>query len=398
MTRDDNDLISLSSNSSDEDSRGYLAPLKRKKTATITRAEQQQTPAKTSKYKHISKSISTATPGLTSTSTSTSTSKSLHKNDKNDKILKDEKKKGWIKKLSRSKGIHYWYNQSTGETTWNNPTKNTTSHTTPSPNNTSGCTYTSISTHAHTHANSSSILDSNSQLARRTRLALAYKEMFCDPEGAAKIKKIQIKERKKHCSKFYVFIKPEDVPLAPGPAPSTHEEETEAEQTTTEKEKDDLLKIKSRIKKMLDLGLHPGTSDAESLQSMRVAQKLLTKFNLKQVDILNHTGDNNNETNRKKGADNNLRGGTVHVELRKRVDGEANIDTPLPETWSHEAKIARKSPQMSWIIDLARPVCTNFDVKYYTSTSSLRNEVVFYGVYTNVQLAAYAFKVKYNII
>jgi hypothetical protein len=221
-------------------------------------------------------------------------------------------------------------------------------------------------------------------------MAAAFQENCCDPQGAAKLHAMRVKQQTKRLSKVYVFIKPEDIPLAPGPAPTCQDEPEESFQTAEEA---DLLKIKTRIKKMLDLGLHPNTSEVESQQSMRLAQKLLTKFNLKQVDILNHAGENDHGSGGKSGANRAMRGGVVNVELRKRVDGEHNIDTPLPSTWPPQAQHARRAPFLSWLADLASPVCKNFDVKCYTSSGCYCNEIVFYGVYTNAQLAAYAFKV-----
>ena len=43
------------------------------------------------------------------------------------------------------------------------------------------------------------------------------------------------------------------------------------------------IQVKERIRKMLARGLHVGTPEAEAASSMRLAEKLLAKHNLKQV-------------------------------------------------------------------------------------------------------------------
>ena len=53
-----------------------------------------------------------------------------------------------------------------------------------------------------------------------------------------------------------------------------------------EREDSELIKIKERIRKMLSRGLHSGTPEAEAASSMRLAEKLLSKHNLRQADVL----------------------------------------------------------------------------------------------------------------
>jgi hypothetical protein len=69
-----------------------------------------------------------------------------------------------------------------------------------------------------------------------------------------------------------------------------------------------LAKVRARIAKMLALGLHPGTSEAEAQQSMRQAQRLLAKYSLDQAEVMAEAGGLRDE-----GA---LAGGLVKVELR----------------------------------------------------------------------------------
>ena len=75
------------------------------------------------------------------------------------------------------------------------------------------------------------------------------------------------------------------------------------------------------IGKMLALGLHPGTSDAEAQQSMRQAQRLLAKYNLDQAAVQQETEAGGL---RNSGA---MAGGLVKVELRKAGTQQVQCST-----------------------------------------------------------------------
>ncbi|KAH9329110.1 hypothetical protein KI387_001218, partial [Taxus chinensis] len=104
------------------------------------------------------------------------------------------------------------------------------------------------------------------------------------------------------------------------------------------KEESAVVGIKERIRKMLELGLHPDTPDIEAQQALKNAQRLLTKHNLQQAKVM-------------KGAlkdSEALAGGMRVVELRSKVKME---------------RIGRIDP---WVIDLAHVIADNFDTQYFT--------------------------------
>jgi hypothetical protein len=139
----------------------------------------------------------------------------------------------------------------------------------------------------------------------------------------------------------------------------------------------ELSKVKERIRKMLTRGLHQETPEAEASSSMRLAEKLLAKHNLKQADVLDDASA---------GVPEALRGGKTAVHLRFVKD--------------------RKPCQTKqWMHTLGATCTTNFDCSYYFSShvartvgsgKSLRKynavcDFTFYGIATNASLAAFAF-------
>jgi hypothetical protein len=139
---------------------------------------------------------------------------------------------------------------------------------------------------------------------------------------------------------------------------------------------------------MLQLGLHPSTSEAEAHQAMRVAQKLLQKFNLTQAAVmLSQTSQEDRDS-----ALNDveaLKGGMVTVQIRRvvRSVSEQNCIGTEPATGDPYAAATTNS----WMIWLANAVADNFQVKIYYVGPTAR--YTFYGLKTNTQLAAYAFKI-----
>ena len=102
---------------------------------------------------------------------------------------------------------------------------------------------------------------------------------------------------------------------------------------------------------------------------MRQAQRLLAKYNLDQATILREAdGELRNS-----GA---MAGGLVKVELRK-----ARTSQP--------AKMDRTAE------GLAVCCATNFEVKIYLVRSRRHTQIVFYGLRSGAQLAAYAFSVAF---
>jgi hypothetical protein len=104
-------------------------------------------------------------------------------------------------------------------------------------------------------------------------------------DGACSIPKRRARARPKVT--VVAYLDPDDVPACRGgPA----DDGTAAAAGGGEEASDKLKSVKARISKMLELGLHSGTSEAEAQQSMRQAQRLLAKYNLGQAEILREAG------------------------------------------------------------------------------------------------------------
>ena len=133
--------------------------------------------------------------------------------------------------------------------------------------------------------------------------------------------------------------------------------------------------IKDRIIKLLNTGFHDQSNENEAKNAMKLAQRLMRKHNLSQALLLQERQEKNRQDERAGGDNEILKGGIVIVRMVNRNTNKAAV-------------FAR------WIAHLTHPICKNFDVKSYHSVSRGRKcHVAFYGIYTNCQLAAYAFKV-----
>jgi hypothetical protein len=138
---------------------------------------------------------------------------------------------------------------------------------------------------------------------------------------------------------------------------------------------DALIKIKERIRKMLTLGLHAETCEAEAEASMRMAEKLLSKHNLRQADVLHEDH-----------VPVGLRAGKAVVHLRSTKD--------------HSPCQTRR-----WMQTLCTAVTTNFECSAYFNSHGQAGgrfrpvcDFTFYGIGTNASLAAFAFAAAFNRI
>ncbi|KAL2650358.1 hypothetical protein R1flu_018486 [Riccia fluitans] len=129
--------------------------------------------------------------------------------------------------------------------------------------------------------------------------------------------------------------------------------------------------IRFRIKKMLELGLHPDTPEIEAQQALNNAQRLLTKHNLEQAEVLE--GNLTDTTS--------LVGGMRVVELRAKG----------------RAKLGRME---SWVLQLGWVISDNFDTRFYFKSGSSKKptQIVFYGISQNADCAGYAFAATFNRI
>ncbi|KAG6545180.1 hypothetical protein Mapa_013292 [Marchantia paleacea] len=129
--------------------------------------------------------------------------------------------------------------------------------------------------------------------------------------------------------------------------------------------------IRFKIKKMLELGLHPDTPDIEAQQALKNAQRLLTKHNLEQAEVLQ---GNLTDTS-------TLTGGMRVVELRAKG----------------RSKLGRME---SWVLELGWVISDNFDTQFFFKSGSASKpfRVVFYGISQNADCAGYAFAATFNRI
>ena len=124
---------------------------------------------------------------------------------------------------------------------------------------------------------------------------------------------------------------------------------------------------KARIAKLLKTAYSEG-NEHEQQQALKMAKRLLEKYNLTQADIEG------------KFTDESLPGGTAEVTLRVIVKGVASNDPPSQfERW--------------WDL-MAGTVAKNFDVKCYITRR--KGKIVFYGILKNCQTAAFAYSLAFN--
>jgi len=159
-----------------------------------------------------------------------------------------------------------------------------------------------------------------------------------------------------------IQIAKEHLPTAPGMTIEDPEYEYEAEVRGACKEDS---AVKNRIVKLLNTGFHENSNENEAKNAMKLAQKLMKRHNLSQALLLKERDQKSEEDSGR------LKGGLVLAKIVSRSTG----------------KPARKA---RWLSRLAHAVCTTFEVQFYMQTLK---GFTFYGIYTNAQLAAYAFKV-----
>lgn len=108
-----------------------------------------------------------------------------------------------------------------------------------------------------------------------------------------------------------------------------------------------------------------GPDEHEAKRSMKLAQRLMKRHNLSQALLLKEREMDDQDV---------LKGGIVEVRVVNR-------------------KTEKPSLYQRWFLDLVRAVSTTFEVKSFKSVSrGCRCKISFYGIYTNCQLAGYAFK------
>jgi hypothetical protein len=198
-----------------------------------------------------------------------------------------------------------------------------------------------------------------------------------DANGKKRVKTVsQPAQKRRKCepkqSPLEVLMKEKDVPAAPGTKPPEQEDgDGFAPQGSSFTDDDGGTDqaVKNRIMKLLNTGFHQKSNENEAKNAIKIAQRLMTKHNLSQAKLLE-------ERDAREGKEQELlKGGLVEVKVINRK--------------------TRKPSQMArWITSLADHTATNFAVQYfYTVCRGRECSVTFYGIYTNCQLAAYAFRV-----
>jgi hypothetical protein len=177
-------------------------------------------------------------------------------------------------------------------------------------------------------------------------------------------RKVKVKE-----PRLEVLMDEKDVPSAPGKHDIAEDTDFPESGSTLVGSADKA--IKNRIIKLLNTGFHENSNEHEAKQAMKLAHRLMQKHNISQAVMLKERDSSMSKGN----EDTILKGGLVKVRIVNR-------------------KTRKVAMYERWINCLCHPICTNFSVDhFYASSRGRRCDVSFYGIYTNAQLAAYAFKI-----
>ena len=191
---------------------------------------------------------------------------------------------------------------------------------------------------------------------------------------AAKRKRTKITE-----SPIEVLIDEKDIPIAPG----AKSQEDDGKNGDTEGDGDKHHSMKQRIIKLLNTGFHGESNENEARNAMKLARRLMERHNLDQAVLLQERGDGslNDFSTTNDGTDGSMfRGGIVTAKIRNRKKKSSLSSLPR------------------WNDFLVQPICANFRVEAFKTMERGNRlwdgecSVTFYGIRTNAQLAAYAFK------
>ena len=188
------------------------------------------------------------------------------------------------------------------------------------------------------------------------------------------------KTKKVDQSPIEVLLEDKDIPICPG-AKVTQDEDGDGKKKSDENEVDH--SIKQRIVKLLNTGFHGESNEHEARNAMKLARRLMERYNLDQAVLLQERGDGSlNDFSTNNNDDGSaLQGGIVTTKIRNRKSGKPPSSLPR------------------WHDFLVQPVCLSFHVEAFKtvarSTPHRAGEcsVTFYGIRCNAQLAAYAFKI-----
>lgn len=188
------------------------------------------------------------------------------------------------------------------------------------------------------------------------------------------------KRRKITQSPIEVVIDVKDIPSCPGQKYT--EDATSFNDEHSQDEGDVDHTIKQRIVKLLNTGFHTESNENEAKNAMKLARRLMERYNLDQSVLLRERGDGSlNDFCTGNDENDTLGGGIVNVSLCSRKKGKTLSSIPR------------------WLDFLVQPICSNFHVQAFKVLNKATKykdgvcAISFYGIRTNAQLAAYAFKI-----
>ena len=174
-----------------------------------------------------------------------------------------------------------------------------------------------------------------------------------------------------------ILIDEKDMPLCPGVRLDTDADNEASHDIGNNRS------IKQRIVKLLNTGFHGESNEHEARNAMKLARKLMDRYNLDQAVLLQERGDGSlNDFSTANDDDGSaLTGGLVTVKIINKKSKKPLSSLPR------------------WLNYLIGTVGLNFHVDAFKSvnngapSSAGECSVTFYGLRANVQLAAYAYKI-----
>lgn len=174
-----------------------------------------------------------------------------------------------------------------------------------------------------------------------------------------------------------ILIDEKDMPVCPGARG------TQVTENDVSNDNDSNRSIKQRIVKLLNTGFHGESNEHEARNAMKLARRLMERYNLDQAALLQERGDGSlnsfSTTNNDDGSA--MQGGLVTVKIVNKKSRKPLSSLPR------------------WLNYLIGTVRLNFHVDAFKSVtrgninSAGECSVTFYGICANVQLAAYAYKI-----
>jgi len=165
------------------------------------------------------------------------------------------------------------------------------------------------------------------------------------------------KKKPRLMAKWEAWVDPSFTPETPGAKPINNTQNSQSNNSVDSS-------IVDKIKKTINLSVHPNTPENEAVQAMRKASNMMREYNLSEQDVLGTSRSIESE------------GDIVTVCLRRTKDKQGMQILPR------------------WVSLLSEAVAKNFGVKRYVKRNPTR--VIFYGIRNNAQLAAFSFSVVFH--